>query len=411
LWVLAEESLRAVLWFHPAIWFLTARIRLAREAFTDHLAVLATGDRRAYVEALLAFSEGGRRLDPAPAFARRGHLFHRIVLLSKEAAMSSRRIVVSGGLIAALLVSGSWYVTEVFPLVGTPVLRAAAPASAKAAAGRPADLQLPAAASEPVNTVTPDNPIPRRLFSTPIPYPAELAGSGYVGAVEIVVVLNLGGSVASATRATVAASLEEPQAPGSRESSDVSQRAMDAFVETAITSIRQWQYDPPARAPLRFYVAATFRPGQDAAVSQSDTGRGVVAGQGSARLATAADRAALAAGVRQWSQSGSRMAGAIATPVRIADGMKGPTPIRMVKPAYPRIAMSARVQGDVLIELVIDEQGKVSNATIVRSIPLLDQAALDAVRQWEFTPTMIDNVPVPVIVTTSVGFTLRDVAF
>jgi len=76
-WVLGEEALRAALWFHPAVWWLTARIRQAREEFTDHLTVLATGDRRAYVEALLAFAEDGA-LDPAPAFARRGHLFHRV---------------------------------------------------------------------------------------------------------------------------------------------------------------------------------------------------------------------------------------------------------------------------------------------------------------------------------------------
>src|SRR5687767_13837046 len=81
--VIVEESLRAVFWFHPAIWWLTSRIQRSREEFTDHLAVLATGSRREYMEALLTFADGPSHA-PAPAFARRPHLFHRIVLLSKE---------------------------------------------------------------------------------------------------------------------------------------------------------------------------------------------------------------------------------------------------------------------------------------------------------------------------------------
>jgi protein TonB len=48
----------------------------------------------------------------------------------------------------------------------------------------------------------------------------------------------------------------------------------------------------------------------------------------------------------------------------------------------------------------------VQDARVLRSIPLLDQAALDAVKQWEFTPTLLNNVPVPVIMTVTVQFTL-----
>jgi len=79
--------------------------------------------------------------------------------------------------------------------------------------------------------------------------------------------------------------------------------------------------------------------------------------------------------------------------------------LRKVNPAYPPIAQSARVQGVVILEVVIDEQGRVADAKILRSIPLLDQAALDAVRQWEYTPTLLNNVPVAVIMTVTVQFT------
>ena len=86
--------------------------------------------------------------------------------------------------------------------------------------------------------------------------------------------------------------------------------------------------------------------------------------------------------------------------------IKQPTKTKHVNPHYPPIAQSARVQGVVIIEAVIGPNGKVQDARVLRSIPLLDQAALDAVKQWEFTPTLLNNVPVPVIMTVTVQFTL-----
>jgi len=59
------------------------------------------------------------------------------------------------------------------------------------------------------------------------------------------------------------------------------------------------------------------------------------------------------------------------------------------------------------LEITIGPDGKVSDARVLRSIPLLDQAALDAVRQWVFTPTLLNGVPVPVIMTVTVNFTLQ----
>jgi protein TonB len=73
---------------------------------------------------------------------------------------------------------------------------------------------------------------------------------------------------------------------------------------------------------------------------------------------------------------------------------------------YPPIAQSARVQGVVILEAVIGPTGKVQDVKVLRSIPLLDQAAIDAVRQWEYTPTTLNGVPVPVIMTVTVNFTL-----
>jgi protein TonB len=399
--VMAEEALRAVFWFHPAIWWMTSRIQQAREEFTDHLAVLATGSRRAYMQALLAFADGSS-LAPAPAFARRPHLFHRIVLLSKENAMSSRRVVISGAALAAMLVTGGWYASEAFP-----VEQATSPFAPTGTGARPA--QAPGMPNQEVNPITPENPIPRRVFATPIPYPLQLAGTGYSGVVEMNVVVDASGAVASVTRSTVGISAPQPGVAGQGE-------AMDMFIAAAADAIRQWRYQAPFKAPIAFYIAATFNAAGETVVSQSDTSRGVVTSDRDARLATAAEAARFARSVRETQDSLRKLAqetGGLAAPpdggpVRVGGGVPPPPLLRKVNPAYPAIARSARVQGVVIVELTVDAQGLVADARILRSIPLLDQAALDAVRQWQYQPTLLNGVPVSIVITATVPFSLAD---
>ncbi len=94
-------------------------------------------------------------------------------------------------------------------------------------------------------------------------------------------------------------------------------------------------------------------------------------------------------------------------PVRVGGNIKPPTKIRDVRPIYPADAQAAGVTGVVIIEATIDPAGRVSDAKVLRSIPILDQAAIDAVRQWEFEPTLLNGAPVPVIMTVTVNFTLQ----
>jgi protein TonB len=78
-----------------------------------------------------------------------------------------------------------------------------------------------------------------------------------------------------------------------------------------------------------------------------------------------------------------------------------------VLPVYPRVAQLAKVEGDVLIEAIIGPDGRVREARLLRSISLLDEAAVDAVRAWEYSPTLLNGQPVPVIVTVTVRFRLN----
>jgi protein TonB len=95
-----------------------------------------------------------------------------------------------------------------------------------------------------------------------------------------------------------------------------------------------------------------------------------------------------------------------ARPLR-ATALNMPRKIRDVAPEYPAMALAARVEGVVIIEAVIAVDGSVRDARVLRSQPLLDRAAVDAVRQWRYEPTRLNGVPVPVIVTVTVQFRLQ----
>jgi protein TonB len=99
--------------------------------------------------------------------------------------------------------------------------------------------------------------------------------------------------------------------------------------------------------------------------------------------------------------------GTATAPVRVGGNIRPPAKVRDARPIYPEDAMRARVQGVVILETVIDEFGSVKEAKVLRSIPMLDQAATEAVMQWEFVPTLLNGVPVPVIMTVTVNFTLQ----
>jgi periplasmic protein TonB len=92
--------------------------------------------------------------------------------------------------------------------------------------------------------------------------------------------------------------------------------------------------------------------------------------------------------------------------VRVGGQIKEPKKLKHVNPAYPDIAKQARVQGVVILECTISPQGKVTDVKVLRGIPLLDSAAIEAVKQWVYSPTLLNGVPVPVIMTVTVNFRL-----
>lgn len=91
-------------------------------------------------------------------------------------------------------------------------------------------------------------------------------------------------------------------------------------------------------------------------------------------------------------------------PVRVGGNIVTPTRMHDVRPVTPETALQAGIRGVVILEIVVAPDGTVSDAKVLRSIPLLDQAAIDAARQWRYTPTLLNGAPVPVIMTVTVNF-------
>jgi TonB family protein len=119
--------------------------------------------------------------------------------------------------------------------------------------------------------------------------------------------------------------------------------------------------------------------------------------------------AIMAAGTRGWRiLSAAPSATEGPEVIRVESGrIREPKKVKDVRPIYPDIAKQARLQGVVVLECLIAPDGKVRFARVLRGgAPVLDVAALQAVRQWEYTPTLLDGRPVPVFMTVTVNFRL-----
>ena len=95
-------------------------------------------------------------------------------------------------------------------------------------------------------------------------------------------------------------------------------------------------------------------------------------------------------------------------PMPVGGIISAPRKTLHVAPVYPDIARTARVEGTVMLEAVINERGDIERLKVLRSVALLDAAAIQAVSRWRYTPTTLNNVPVPVLMTITVTFSLRD---
>lgn len=97
----------------------------------------------------------------------------------------------------------------------------------------------------------------------------------------------------------------------------------------------------------------------------------------------------------------------VTAPIRPGGDVKPPQRTSYVAPVYPQIAQAAKIEGMVILEAIIDESGVVRDVKVLRSIPLLDKAAIDAVSKWRYTPTRLNGTAVSIIMTVTVMFNLN----
>jgi protein TonB len=174
-----------------------------------------------------------------------------------------------------------------------------------------------------------------------------------------------------------------------------------AFTIAAESAAREWKFEP-ANSGMTCFVSFVFRltPGPD--LTQRAPSRpgsptlSAVPGSSRPGLPVPSGPARL---VPRRQTSG---------PVRV-DGQTVKSPMRLVNvnPVYPEEARAARIEGVVILEITIGENGSVTNARVLRSIPMLDQAAIDAVLQWVYEPTLLNGVPIEVAMTVTINFMLR----
>lgn len=160
--------------------------------------------------------------------------------------------------------------------------------------------------------------------------------------------------------------------------------------QAAVDAVRQWRYTPTSLngtlVPVIMTVTVNFSVDAD------------LPSQPALMTGAAMQANAISSSVTQeWKG---------APPIRIGGTTAAPERVKYVPPVYPTEAQQARIQGIVIIEAVIDESGQVAAEKVLKSVPLLDDAALAAVSQWKYTPTTVNGVPVPVVMTVTVNFTI-----
>ena len=369
LWVLLEEVVRSLLWFHPAVWWLISRVQLARETVVDELSILTTNARRAYLDTLLAFADD-TGLSSSPAFSARRHLFHRVMLLSKEGSMSSIRIAAASCVLAVALAGSTWGAVSAFPLYG--------------AAQLPPPPPPPAPPRDPLS--------PEAYYLLGAQYRELMNRDASLTAAQKVQMILKG--IAAEDRAlelrpdyaeamVVKATLLRAQANLTSDKVERDRMIDDSYMLAAQAARLQSMHADYTAGP---------RPMPPPPPPPPPPG-------GSGEVMVFSPAPPMPEAFEQHVKA--------LNPVRVGGGVKQPAKIHDVKPEYPPIARQAGVQGVVILEVLIDADGNVAEARVLRSVPLLDSAALDAVQQWKFAPSNLNGVPTAVMMTVTVNFTLQ----
>lgn len=381
-WIVAENIVRAALWFHPAVWWLIDELQVSREQVVDRDVVRRTGARKAYMEALLWFTDAPATSLPATAFLYRRHLRARLRLLSEESPM--RRIHLALATLAMVLVTGggSAGIIRALPLDRT-ALGLAQTSQARleiwlAEDGVFARAMLP---GQGVTAVTVGKDRRRvSLYGDAIVTTADVADAR-VTAVD-------GGRFAVTVRFTEQGSARMAAATSRHIGRPVA-IVLDGVVLAA----------PVVRSPIGGSAVLTgdFTRAQAEAIANRLPPR---------RLGMQLRPAPWASFV-----GGQPADAAQERPFTSQDdGVTLPTVVSEQRPVYTQAAMEAKIQGVVGMAVVVTPEGTVGDVRVITSLDTqygLDQAAVDAMQFWRFRPGTKNGTPAPVQVQVEMRFTLK----
>jgi protein TonB len=434
LFTICEECAGALLWFHPAVWWLLGQIRLAREQTVDAASVALTEARDPYVNALLTMAGAGARLDlaPAPLFLRKRHLAHRIQSLLKEVVMSKRRLVASYLSIAAVTVVTAWFVMASFPLQGSPQV----------------EVQQGAVRDGAGVTVQPGG---RILHRTPVSFSAQAMSMRVEGVITIEMSLDSQGAVSDARVLSGPEELRSGVLASVLQWHYIRETSGPASVIATIEFRLPLQANappppppppPPAATPdvkrtlTSVDVSTLPQPLQDMMRSKlgSFVGQPFSAELLQKLLAAARDvdshvGIALKGGTAEGSMS---MAITLPGTSSVLPSTAPPSPppsstfpstpgvaripvggsvqqamlVSKPDPEYPPLARQARIQGTVRFNVLIGVDGLVKQMVLISGHPLMVPPAQTVVKEYVYKPTLLNGEPVEVVTQVDVNFTL-----
>lgn len=350
-WLLTvvEEGIRSLFWFHPAIAWLIKRIQLSREQAVDRQVLDITGTQRAYIQSLvhMAKTRGRAEILPAPLFLKEHQLTQRVALMLKEISMSRHRLIISLVVISVLLF-----------ITGQTAIR-----------------------SFPLTTEAARNAIPGQRF---------IAGDVYDQA---------GALIAGATVRLI-----------DKDSGQV-------LESTVSDSSGHFEVKRPDQGKLILRVEHPgFKPSvyDQALLPQENMKVMLAVGQIVETVKVRPDVPLVKSSVSGPASKPSsasleeKLSHQDLKKVRVNGEVQAAKLIKKVEPVYPKEAKQAGISGAVILQITVDAGGDVSEVKPISGHKLLLDAAVEAVRQWKYNPTLLNGEPVPIIATVTINFELTE---
>ena len=419
LFVMAEELIRVGFWFHPAVWFILSRIQLAREQVVDREVIRVTRDRDRYLDALVAVAEQKIQPDlaPAPLFLRKRQLARRVAAVLQEVSMSRTRLFATLATIgSALLVAARlsiWLVPFSVP-----------------AQEQPDDPGVAVDAGAAL------------VHRTPIHIPADLAARG---GVVVEASLNAKGEVSDARVLSGPDELRKPVLESvlnwHYEAGPASLQIKVKIAGAATATRRDGTSGPtyyldPAYVNGQFpatLTAVNFRgitadaqehllgelPFHEGAVMQYDDLRQMESAV--ANFDAHLKMTIHVAGNHQFSllfaspgAQGDSAAVGFPPPapgvqrIRVGGNVQQSKLVNKVMPKYPLEAKQQHITGKVSYNALIGTDGQIVDLHLITGEAILADAALQALKQWTYQPTLLNGKPVEVVAQIDVNFTLAN---